>query len=74
MRRQIAVIAAADTAAPEDKLKDRLDKIEDDFAYLVSGISHLGSVGDFQSANELVDALEDTIQGLIEETASAISE
>lgn len=73
MKRMISIKAAEDLTI-EEKFEDRLDQIEDDFAYLIEGLKHLSAAGAIQDANAIADVVNDSIQASIAEVASTISE
>lgn len=68
------VIRAAEAASVEDKFDEHLDKIEDDFGYLMDGLRHISTSGDYQSANAIADKIDAAIQSCISDTADTIAE
>lgn len=62
------VTAAADDEV-DDTLDDKLDKVEADFEYIMSGIAQLDAV----QSNEVLNNLNDALQGFIQDIAEQLS-
>lgn len=62
------VINAADEEV-EDTLDDKISKVEDDFDYIMDGISQL----DLVQGNEVLNDLNDTMQEFIQRIAGELA-
>lgn len=67
-------VRSADQPTAEDRLKDAMDVLEDDFAFVLEGIRKIATDGDYQKAMELVNGLSEMINASIEEMAEAVAE
>ena len=66
-------VHAAEQPSVEDKFGDDMDKLQDDFDFVMSGIEKIASDGDYSKANELINGLSQMINASIEEMAEGIS-
>lgn len=69
----VRYIKSAEQPSIEDKFGDAVDKLEDDFDFVITGINKLAADGDFGKAMELVSGLSEMINASIEEMAEAVS-
>lgn len=63
------VIEAADDEEVDNTLDDKLKNIEDDFDFILGGISQLDVVQGNEIANQLKESLQDTIQEIASQLA-----
>ena len=66
-------LKAAEQPTVEEKLKDDIDNLSDDFDFVISGIEKIAADGDYGKATELVNGLSEMINASIEEMAESIS-
>lgn len=63
------VIEAADDEEVDNTLDDKLKNIEDDFDFILGGISQL----DVVQGNEIANRLKESLQDIIQEIASQLA-
>lgn len=68
------MIKCADEVTVEERLKDDISAIKDDFDYAVSGIEKIAADGDFATASELIAQVKESVNVVIEAIASDIAE
>ena len=64
---------AEEPISKEDKLKDAIGTLQDDFSFAIDGISKLSADGNTDKALELVNSLSEMINASIEEMAENIA-
>lgn len=63
------IIEAADDEEVDNTLDDKLKSIEDDFDFILGGISQLDVVQGNEIANQLKESLQETIQSIASQLA-----
>lgn len=66
-------IRSAEQPSVEEKLKDQIDQLNDDFDYAIAGIEKLAADGNFGAASELARSLSEMVNASIEEVSENIS-
>lgn len=74
MKRMIIRAAENDAPSAEDRLNDVLAVLKDNFNFAVDGIEKIAADGDITGAIEKASALNEMIDGSIEEIAGDIAE
>ena len=64
------MVKAAEDQDRESIFKDKLSSIEDDFTYLIDGLSHI----DIDDAEAIADSINESIQSCIADVAGFLSE
>ena len=62
------MVTAADEEI-DDTLDDKIDKVKDDFDYIIDGLNQLDKV----QSNEILNTLNDDLQELIQQIAGYLS-
>ena len=67
-----AYIHCAESTSVEDQIKDTVSDIQDDFDFVLAGIDKLVRLGDFDSAEFLLEKLSSGIQNTLADIAGKL--
>lgn len=66
-------ITAAESTSAEDRLKDLIDEVEDDFDFIIQGIERI-SRDDVNAAGQITTNLSETLQDVVSQIADKLQE
>ena len=66
-------ITAAESTPAEDRLKDLIDEVEDDFDFIIQGIERI-SRDDVNAAGQIATNLSETLQDVVSQIADKLQE